>query len=67
MIKSAKIIKITEHEKVFHWHFPYSVLHLNIGQYTFLDRAYLAKVIGNNKVGDTILVDERAACIKAAE
>jgi len=66
MIKSVKIIDITKHQKVFGRDFPYAVLTLDIGKYTFLDRNYLAKMIGDNKVGDTILIDERANCIKAA-
>ena len=67
MIRSAKILKITHYQKVFGWFFPYAVLILDIGKYTFLDRDYLAKMIGDNKVGDTILIDERANCIKIAE
>ena len=67
MIRSAKILKITHYQKVFRWFFPYAVLVLDIGKYTFLDRNYLAKMIGGNKVGDTILVDERVNCVKAVD
>ena len=67
MIRPAKILNITHYQKVFGWFFPYAVLILDIGKYTFLDRGYLAKMIGDNKVGDTILIDERANCIKIAE